>query len=135
MSEINPTETIKEQQVTTPPATEPSKTDGPSFWGISIGTLATGLFSVISSVAGASPYGVIAVAVISALASLAGVLGYNYLINEWNKKTDKNDMNNSGADAGKTAVDLSDQITQINKGLDGMQQANPPVPPSQQKTQ
>jgi uncharacterized membrane-anchored protein len=121
------------QTATEVKAPEEEKKSEPNFWGISIGTLTTGLITLVSSVAGASPYGVIAVAVLAGVASLAGVLGYNYLIKQWNDKTDKEDMDKTGAAAGNTAVDLANQIGQINQSIDQMQSSNPPVPPSVNK--
>ena len=131
---MSPEETKPEANASAVPAAPaPATNSDGSFWGISIGTIITTITTLLTAVAGASPWGVAAMAVFGVVASLAGIWGYNTLINSWNRKTDLADQAAAGADAGNTSTDIANQGTQINNNLDNLQGANPPVAPVKKK--
>lgn len=65
----------------------------------------TMLTAFVGTLSGAGPWGIGAMV----LGGLGVLTGVGFLISGWNKNVDAGDLERSGADAGKTAVDLKNQ--------------------------
>ncbi|MDR3608535.1 MAG: hypothetical protein P4M08_14320 [Oligoflexia bacterium] len=89
--------------------------------------------SLLTAVAGASPYGLGAVGGIVLLTIVGGWIGWNKIVSYLNSSTDSRDQQNAGADAGNTSVDMANQAGAVRQGLDGLQAANPPTDPNAPK--
>ena len=88
----------------------------------SVTDIAKPVISVATTALGASWSGIIAMAV----AIIGGLFGIHFLIKSLNKATDKKDLENAGADAGKTSVDIKNQADSVASTLDEMLRKDPP---------
>lgn len=80
----------------------------------------------LGSLAGAGPWGIAAMA----LGVIAAFFGVQYSIGKWNRKIDARDQENAGADAGKTATELQNQVRDVANKLEDIGNKNPAVDPS-----
>lgn len=80
-------------------------------------TIGTSLIAALGGLATAGPWGI----VIGGIAGLAGILGINLGIRKYNDYIDRRDLRRAGADSGNTAVDLRNQIDDVNDNLDKLQ--------------
>lgn len=94
-----------------------------------VGSAGSTLASLFTAVLGASPWGLGALGVVVAAIGIGAPIFWNKLMAYLNAKTDATDQANAGADAGNTAVDITNQAVAVRQGLDGLQAANPPAAP------
>ena len=74
------------------------------------------LTGLISTLAGAGPWGLAAIAL--GMVIIGGVSAW--AISSWNRRVDAGDMERAGADAGRTAADLKRQVDNVDKNLDNL---------------
>jgi hypothetical protein len=100
---------------------------GVSIGGLGVGTIISAVLGLIGGALGAGVPGIIALGVVGLVIGIGGPVAWNAILAMVNGKIDKSDHDNSGADAGKTAVDLQNQAREATRSLDEAQRLDPPT--------